>query len=299
MARPRKTGLNYYPADTNRRNDFKIMDLLNEYGPLGYTIYDICLQYIYESGYFLDASLEQVKLSLIKDIGSKWIKNKDLVGQIIDYCADIGLFEKNLLQQNVITSVGVQRRYDSVTVRNKVDKSKYWLIEKDNLQEADISVPNNNVSVTETQVNVTEIPVNATKMQQRKVKESKENKSNIYSSILDEFNRICSTLPKPQSVNENRRKAIKRTEELLNNNSLSFTDLFTKVNASDFLSGRDGKWTGCNFDWILKPSNLTKIIEGNYDNKTLKPNRQVKQSRMEQEPSYDIEELERRRFYDA
>ena len=45
MPRPRKAGLDYFPEDVDRRNDFKIMDLLNEYGPLGYTIYDFCLQY--------------------------------------------------------------------------------------------------------------------------------------------------------------------------------------------------------------------------------------------------------------
>lgn len=206
MARPAKKGLDYYPADTNRRNDFKIMDLLNEYGPLGYTIYDFCLQYIYESGYFLDVPLKQVCLTLCRDIGAKWIKNKDLVWQVIDYCADIGLFDKDLLRQNVMTSVGIQRRYDSVTVRNKVDKSKFWLLEKQKLKVALINAPKNGVSATETQVNATEMQVNATEMQQIKENKSKENKSkenikqttfislrlkngfyNIPFSILDEY----------------------------------------------------------------------------------------------------------------
>ncbi|MBR1763066.1 MAG: DUF4373 domain-containing protein [Eubacterium sp.] len=74
MPRPRKVGLDYFPEDVGRRNDFKIMDLLNEYGPLGYVIYDFCLQYIYENGYYIDAPLSQVALLLIKDIGAKWIK---------------------------------------------------------------------------------------------------------------------------------------------------------------------------------------------------------------------------------
>ncbi len=206
MARPAKKGLDYYPADTNRRNDFKIMDLLNEYGPLGYTIYDFCLQYIYESGYFLDVPLQQVCLTLCRDIGAKWIKNKDLVWQVIDYCADIGLFDKDLLRQNVMTSVGIQRRYDSVTVRNKVDKSKFWLLEKQKLEVALINAPKNGVSVTETLVNATETLVNAMEMKQIKENKSKENKSkenneqntfislqlkngfyNIPFSILDEY----------------------------------------------------------------------------------------------------------------
>lgn len=186
MARPAKKGLDYYPSDTNRRNDFKIMDLLNQYGPLGYTIYDFCLQYVYENGYFLDVPLQQVCLTLCRDIGAKWIKNKNLVGQVIDYCADIGLFDKDLLRQNVMTSVGIQRRYDSVTVRNKVDKSEFWLLGKENCEAALINAPKNGVSATETKVIATETEVSATNMPQikeNKIKE-KEKKTDVFISLL-------------------------------------------------------------------------------------------------------------------
>lgn len=42
-----------------------------------------------------------------------------------------------------------------------------------------------------------------------------------------------------------------------------------KVEASEFLSGRSGKWSGATFDWLLKTENLTKVLEGNYDNRAL------------------------------
>lgn len=186
MARPAKKGLDYYPSDTNRRNDFKIMDLLNQYGPLGYTIYDFCLQYVYENGYFLDVPLQQVCLTLCRDIGAKWIKNKNLVGQVIDYCADIGLFDKDLLRQNVMTSVGIQRRYDSVTVRNKVDKSEFWLLGKENCEAALINAPQNGVSATKTKVIATETEVSATNMTQIKVNKikEKEKKTDVFISLL-------------------------------------------------------------------------------------------------------------------
>lgn len=191
MARPAKKGLDYYPSDTNRRNDFKIMDLLNQYGPLGYTIYDFCLQYVYENGYFLDVPLQQVCLTLCRDIGAKWVKNKNLVGQVIDYCADIGLFDKDLLRQNVMTSVGIQRRYASVTVRNKVDKSKFWLLGKENCEAALINAPKTLVSATETKVIATETEVSATNMPQIKVNKikvnkikEKEKKTDVFISLL-------------------------------------------------------------------------------------------------------------------
>jgi hypothetical protein len=40
--------------------------------------------------------------------------------------------------------------------------------------------------------------------------------------------------------------------------------------ASDFLSGRNGKWTGCNFDWLINENNMVKVLEGNYENKKQK-----------------------------
>lgn len=41
----------------------------------------------------------------------------------------------------------------------------------------------------------------------------------------------------------------------------------SKIEASDFLTGRSRDWR-CNFDWINKPANFTKLMEGNYDNRT-------------------------------
>jgi hypothetical protein len=38
------------------------------------------------------------------------------------------------------------------------------------------------------------------------------------------------------------------------------------VQDSDFLTGRTGKFTA-SFDWIIKPANRQKILEGNYANK--------------------------------
>ena len=72
-------------------------------------------------------------------------------------------------------------------------------------------------------------------------------------------------MPKVQRLSDTRKKSLKNAIKILGN--LSFEDLFTKVEQSDFLTGRSGGWNGCSFDWIIKPSNLTKIIEGNYDNK--------------------------------
>ena len=58
--------------------------------------------------------------------------------------------------------------------------------------------------------------------------------------------------------------------------------VLAKIAASDFLSGRKpGSDFQATFDWILKPANLQKTMEGNYDNK----NRSRETSRSARQPS--------------
>lgn len=46
---------------------------------------------------------------------------------------------------------------------------------------------------------------------------------------------------------------------------------FDQVAASDFLTGRSGKWR-CDFDWVIQPDNFQKIVEGRYSNaQTVEP----------------------------
>ena len=46
-----------------------------------------------------------------------------------------------------------------------------------------------------------------------------------------------------------------------------FGRFFGYVSQSDFLTGRDGKWTGCDLGWLCSESNFAKVVQGNYDNR--------------------------------
>lgn len=155
--RPRKTGLSYHSSDTDFYEDFKIIDLLDRYGPAGVVVYDVILKMIYRRGYYLEIPMNQLALTVQKTVGSKWIRNKDLVLQVVQYCADIGLFDKDLSLQSVLTSAGIQKRYLLATVRSKAQIEKYRLIEKEsdkpllNAPQKDIYDTENGISVTEIQ----------------------------------------------------------------------------------------------------------------------------------------------------
>ena len=179
MPRQPKKALDYFPKDVNYYDDDRITDLLDEYGPLGQTIYDVALCMVYKNGYYLELPLDKLARAIVRYIGNRWIKSKDVVLQVIHYCAEIGLFEEDLLRQNVITSAGIQKRYSEVTARNKVNKDKYWLLKNENVSTALVSVPEIPISATETPIYATETSITDATMQQRKEKESKQDKSKV------------------------------------------------------------------------------------------------------------------------
>lgn len=179
MARPKKKGLSYFPKDVDYYNDFKIIDLLNEYGPLGQTIYDAVLTLVYREGYYLAVPLDRLVTQLIRLIGNRWIKDKNLVLQVILFCGEIDLFNDDLLRQGVITSAGIQKRYAEVTVRSKADKSLYWLLDPGQPGE---SIPPFGVNATKTPINEAETQVSDAEIPTKQIK---ENKSKVKQSKAD------------------------------------------------------------------------------------------------------------------
>jgi hypothetical protein len=84
------------------------------------------------------------------------------------------------------------------------------------------------------------------------------------SGFVDDFHRLCPSLPAVRKFEKPRQKrALRLVKELGYQGVLAF---FGRVEASDFLTGRAGKWKA-DFDWILKPEHVNRILEGSYDNR--------------------------------
>ena len=93
-------------------------------------------------------------------------------------------------------------------------------------------------------------------------------KDNIYSQTVSAFNSICTSLSSVRTISETRKKHINSFIDTLKKHDLTVDDYFKKVQASDFLTGRNKAWCNCSFDWLIKQSNTIKVCEGNYDNKS-------------------------------
>ena len=156
MARPKKTGLDYFPFDVDFFNDEKIEAISGEFGIKGEIVAIKLLAAIYRNGYFIEWS-EMLQMKMLKTLPSI---SKELLTEIVQRLVRWNFFDEGLFNSdNVLTSRGIQRRYFEAMKRNSLSDSLPFLI----------------VSATETPINVTETTINAAKTPQSKEKESKVN----------------------------------------------------------------------------------------------------------------------------
>ena len=96
-----------------------------------------------------------------------------------------------------------------------------------------------------------------------------------YQQILEDYNRTCTDLPSIHAITDGRRKQIRALINGMDKDKIMPGDsiyerlhtLFQKAQESDFLSGRNGHWRGCAFDWLINKANALKVLEGTYANK--------------------------------
>lgn len=86
-----------------------------------------------------------------------------------------------------------------------------------------------------------------------------------YQEIVDLYNEICISFPSIRSMSDARKKAIKARLKVYSLED--FKTLFEKAERSSFLKGGNNRnWTA-NFDWLIKDSNMAKVLDGNYDDR--------------------------------
>ena len=89
-----------------------------------------------------------------------------------------------------------------------------------------------------------------------------------YAAIMDEYNAVCVSLTPIKVMSEKRKKEAKtRFLREFRGDMGEVRAFFRKVEASDFLCGRNGHGWTASFDWLMKSANTVKVLEGTYDNK--------------------------------
>ena len=280
MARPIKDGVSYWPFDVDMLDDDKFRLIRAEFGIKGVYVALVILNSVYkDKGYYKRWDADACLL-MSQGVGDGC--TPQLVDEILTGCVRRGLFDQDLFQMfGILTSAGIQRRFLHM-VKNSRDKIvliKEYLLFELNEQTVSGGVLNKVVLKTvSTMGNPNKTEGNPNKTQGNPIKKRKEKEKEIKdiqadalprpADVVSSFNRICTDLPKVLDLTDARRQAIRKAAERLKDDG-GFEGFFNRVHQSDFLCGRTGKWK-CGFDWILKPSNMAKIREGNYDPKEAK-----------------------------
>ena len=193
MARPKKTGLDYYYKDVHQMDDFRVMDLMEKYGTVGYVVLDMAMSCVYRNGYYLEMPIKRLASYIYRYVAGSCTQNSSDIAEMIIYCGELGIFDKELLSQSVITSREIQEHYSNVSARRKADKSKYWLLPENtdkpseekhapaetgiNATETGINAAETGIIATETGINATETGINAAIIPQSKANKSKANET--------------------------------------------------------------------------------------------------------------------------
>jgi hypothetical protein len=127
MARPNKTGLDYFPLDVDFFADEKIAAISGEFGIKGEITVIKLLCAVYRNGYFILWN-EPLKYKLLRDLPGV---SPELIDQIVNRLVRWGFFDESLFDSvKVLTSRGIQKRFFSITRRRGLPHdAKYLLAE--------------------------------------------------------------------------------------------------------------------------------------------------------------------------
>lgn len=108
--------------------------------------------------------------------------------------------------------------------------------------------------------------------------ESKDSDKINYNALMDTFNKMFSgKLPEVTTMTDKRKKAIRaRATE---HGKEAIMTVFNNVSQSAFLLGHNNQNWRCDFDWIFRPTNFIKILEGNYNGTRISKNQQDSEQR--------------------
>lgn len=257
---------NYFSHDSNSRNDEKLLAVRMRLGAEGYGVYFMLLERLREeSDYMSIKDYNMIAFDLRVD--SKTIKS------VVE---DFGLF--------VFTDDGKYFYSESFNRRMKLkDESKQkrseagkkgmksrWQKDNDN----NVIKTDNNVitkqekiitsKVKESKVNIisTDVDISMSEMQASRTREQIDYKK-LVSFFNAETKGVFGEIRYPLSAK--RQDSIRaRIREY---GKESFVEVIKKAMSSDFLKGNNQRGFKATLDWLIKPSNFQKILEGNYDNR--------------------------------
>ena len=264
----------YFSHDYNARNDIKIKRLIVKHGYEGYGLYWAMIEDLYQNANAMPLDYDCIAYD--------FRASSDIIESIIN---DFDLFE---IDNDTFGSLSIQRRLDKRNEKSRKARrsaKKRW---SDGDANALRTHSDDDAIALQTHcdddANAMRLECNRNAIKESKVKDSKI--KNIvdttvsmsdaehptqekidYKAVINFFNEetqgVFGKVMYP--ISNQRRESIRaRINEFGKD---AFAEMIRKATESNFLKGDGNKGFVAKFDWMIRPSNFQKIIEGNYDNR--------------------------------
>ena len=246
----------YFSHDYNARNDMKIKKLIIMHGYEGYGLFWALIEDLYQNDNAMLLDYECIAYDLRT--------SSDIIESIVN---DFDLFE---VEEDTFDSLSVQRR-----LLKRIEISE----KRANAGRISAKKRKKAASAQQNSTSVQQIPTKESKVKESKVKEIGDTNVSLsdaehptqekidYKAVINFFNEetqgVFGYLKYP--IGKSRKESIRaRITEFGKD---GFAEMVRKATKSDFLKGDGNKGFVAKFDWMIRPSNFQKILEGNYDNK--------------------------------
>ena len=176
MARPFKSGVDYFPLDVVM--DDKVELLEAEHGIIGFGVYIKLYQKVYANNYWVNWDNKSVIV-----FSSRINVDINSVNAIINSCLEWGIFDKKLFEKfSILTSRGIQKRFFEITQRRRIIEvvKEFLLLDLPKKENSNLVIVNIN-------------RVNVYKSTQRKGKERKGKNKEI--TFSEEFIKLWTDYP--------------------------------------------------------------------------------------------------------
>ena len=273
--RPTKQGIDYFPMDVGFFTDVKIRKISRACGSQSTSILICLLCNIYkDEGYYILWD-EDLPFVIADTVGV----SEGAVKEVLIKSLQVGFFDQELYEKyKILTSSGIQKRFLLATYQRKETTIiPEYLI---NCANNSINCTNNSINHSDNEQSKSKVKVNRKKRKEKENnketspngEEKKDELSLSHSQKIDWvglmnwYNSLFrDKLPAIKSMTETRKKAVKA--RIAQYGKESIRTVFNLVLQSSFLlGGNDHNWK-CDFDWIFKQANYTRILEGIYNGK--------------------------------
>ena len=272
----------YFSHDSNARNSEKLIRLRMRHKAAGYGVFFMILERLREEPNYMsvkdynviafdlreDASLIK---SVVEDFGLFVFTEDGKYFYSESFSRRMGIKDDEKAKRSEAGKKGMARRWANAqkSAENPSENNTVITMLSENDNNSVTTVENSitsKVKKSKVKNNKEKSPKGDTKKDELSLPAPVKNEPVDFVGLQSYFNETFKNkLPMVANMTEARRKAVKARIAEYNKDTVSL--VLQKVLASPFLLGCNDRNWKCDFDWIFKAANFTKILEGNYDEK--------------------------------